>query len=139
MSDAPTYYIEQWQHRLGLDAWDIRYNPDRKVSKLSLANNTNTEGLLICEIGIQKGCPDEEIEGCVVHEMVHLLVNPIVDKAIALAGTVGNEAISMMLMDEYHEMRENLIEQLTRVLLGRKTKPFGKALGKEFSSFLDAA
>ena len=137
MNDPATYYIEQWQHRLGLDDWLIKYNPRRKVSKTSLANNSHVVGLQVCEIGIQDGCPDREIEGCVVHELLHLVIAQLENKALAMAGLVANEAVSIMLLDETHDIIENTVEDLTRALIGRKTMPFGKRMAKEFGTMVE--
>ena len=131
--------ITKWQPRLGLQDWDIRYNPNRKIRKHSLANNTHSYVYHICEIGVQSDCPDSELEACVLHEMLHPVVNPLVDRALALAGTGGDERVGIMLMDELHEMREALIERMVRALLDRHTLPFGKRIEKEFASFVEAA
>lgn len=132
--------ITYWQRHLWLDNWDIRYNPNRKVAQRQLANSSHMDSMLICEIGIQQGCPDEEVDGCVLHELLHIVVAPLADKAHALAGTLGNEAVSIMVLDECHELTECLVESLARVLMQRRTMPFGRAMRKQFSSFIrDAA
>lgn len=113
-------FIRKWQPRLGLQAWDIRYNPNRKSGKGTAADMSRDETRRLCEIRIDPNCPDSELENNVLHELGHLVVGPLEDMAKRLAGTAGGKGAGTLLMDMVHDTSERMIEQWVAGLTGRR-------------------
>ena len=129
--------IAKWQPRLGLQAWDVRYNPARKVGKGRDAEAALKRYLLLCEIGIRKNCPDSELEAHVLHELIHVVIDPLAFKAQTMAGALCED--HTVLLDETGDVIEAVIERLVNAMLNRRQMPYGKKAAKHFSTFMDAA
>lgn len=113
-------HIAKWQERLGLSEWIIRYNPDGKIDKDGAASNSHDPYRLLCEIRISPESPDDELENGVLHELLHLVVEPVTDMAHQFAGAAGDKHVSPVLLDMVHAKSERMIEQIAFALSGRR-------------------
>src|SRR5688500_9642031 len=113
--------IAKWQPRLGLQHWVVRYNPDRKIETDddSDAYIYKQNPLRLAEIVIGDVVIDDEIEYCVVHEMLHLVMNDYDALALRCAGGIGGDGATL-LMDELHERFEEVVETLAGALIGQR-------------------
>lgn len=113
-------YIQKWQSRLGLDEWIIRYNPNGGTDKGGVAQNSRDSYRRLCEIRVSPDCPDGELENSVIHELLHLVVAPVLDAANRFAGAVGGKKTGPALMDAIHDDSERMIEQIAFAMSGRR-------------------
>lgn len=113
-------YISKWQTRLGLSEWIIRYNPDGKIAKDGAASNSHDPYRLLCEVRIGPKSPDDELENSVLHELLHLVVEPVTEMAHQFAGATGDKRLSPVLMDMVHAKTERMIEQIAFALSGKR-------------------
>jgi hypothetical protein len=132
-------YIAKWQPRLGLSEWNIRFSPSGEPGPHKAASGTTHEYLRLYEIAIDKACPPSELEACVVHELLHLVIGPLETKAKAMAGALGDRRTAPLLLDETHDVAETAIEQLVNALIGRRQLTVFGEDSERFAMFRVAA
>ena len=123
--DAVNALIARWATRLRVTDWDIRYNPDCRPATHESACVLYNDLLKYAEVHIAEDVPDSELESCVVHEMVHIVLKDLLYRASAYAGLYGGSRVGPQLLDEMSALSERAVEALTEGLLDRRQGLFG--------------
>ena len=108
--------IQKWQERLNLTDWEIRYDqgdPNGKRKEWQ-ATQKYRETERVAQIRIDPDLPPEQLEGVVVHELLHLVLLPYTTLARTFAARHKQGAL---LLDLLHEEEEPVIEVLLRALV----------------------
>lgn len=122
--------IAHWQPRLGLQAWDIRYQDIKIPAKAHNAYVARRDQERCAQVYVNPKLPDSVLEECVLHELLHIALSPAFDLAMRAAA-------NQVLIDELDQRHENAIDLLVFALIGKRTV-MGKAL-KWMPAFTEAA
>lgn len=88
-------YVRRWGPRLGLHQWDIGVALVDSLTNEAVMEVEPQTAYHRCELRVVRtlkpvNCPYHSIEYCVVHELVHVLMDPLVDIAWELLEEVGD-------------------------------------------------
>lgn len=125
-------YIEQYQSRLGLKHWDIRYTVCNEDGDAASVTYRTAER--VAQVGIDPDVPYELISTLVIHELVHLTLKPLTQLMENLIAKQKDDAFRDFLADEYNAAEEEVVESITRALGGERFIPYGELL-RRWESF----
>jgi len=124
-ADIVAQCIDKWQARLGLADWEIKFNPDRVLDDNEAANMSRDRFRRLAEIGIALDCPDSQLEAGVLHELLHIVLGPVLDMAHSITGALGDQRTAPILMDQVHDLSERAIEQIVDAITGKRQRVWG--------------
>lgn len=130
-------HIQLWRFWLNLMDWEIRYDPTDPNEKEKDRYQAHTHFRYmekIAQLRIDPKLPDGQVEGSILHELLHLVLRPYTDLAQTFA---GRHKQGDLLLDLLRDQEEQLIEALVRAFgpAGfERFKPYG-SLTKTWPAF----
>ncbi len=119
------WIIKQWQHRFGLDDWDIRLGHHPPDVEGAYAQVSYRLGERAAEVRIDPATPNTDIaESHIAHEMVHLALKPYTVIAEGVAAQM-KEPFRGYLANALENAEERVIESILRSHGFARFEPYG--------------
>ena len=88
-------YVRRWVPRMGLHQWDIGITLVDSLPNDALMEVAPDTAYLRSPLRVRRSirpgdCPNNSIEYCVVHELTHLLLDPLADAAFGLVDAIAH-------------------------------------------------
>lgn len=111
--------IAKWQPRLGLQAWDIRYNEAAPCEADEEAAVLCDDQEQLAQLVINPATSDSHLEGIVIHELIHVVMRLYDNLANSAAGTLGPVA-GPMVMEQIDNEQERVVNRIVEAIIGRR-------------------
>lgn len=122
-----TILVNAWSDVLGLEDWDIRYDPAVETDSNCQANIDFRTMEKVATISLDRRLPLDSFEPSIIHELLHLVVKRyvlIVHNLIAQTP----EPLQAFVANQVEAEEEAMIEQITRAFGMPRFIPYGDLL-----------
>ncbi len=125
--------IREYQKRLGLQTWDIRFDPKPLKGDGFSATCEMRVSTRVAVIRLHPDVPDDFIPADVVHELAHLVLKDYTMLTSHVLAKHGDTALGVL--DMLGDMEERICEVVSFSLTGLRFAPIGKHERKCYAVF----
>ena len=112
------HLVTKWRDILRLYNWDMRY---RVVDKLAIESDYGNvfmePDIMRATVQVLRTCPPGDLENFVVHEMVHILTNPLTSYCDDFIAEFCGNRERVMLRKQLRAKEEYIVENLAKTLI----------------------
>lgn len=117
------HLVTKWRDVLRLYNWDMRYRIVDTLQIDSVYGNLLIEpDILRATIQVLRTCPPDELENLIVHEAVHILMNPLTAYCDDFIGEFFGNRERVILRKQLRAKEELIVENLARTLIEMEEK-----------------
>ncbi len=129
--------IRTYRKRLGLESWDIRFDPKPLKGDGFSATCEMRVSTRVAVIRLHPDVPDDFIPADVVHELAHLVLKDYTMLTSHVLAKHGDTALGVL--DMLGDMEERICEVVSFSLTGLRFAPIGKHERKCYAVFDEEA